>query len=122
MTEASVILFGDSTLDTSSYLDTLLKTSGSHGPLLSSFLEKAQVGLQQERSALYSAQRAAIPEVISLEALADAETRSRGRHPALHLAEVNLVQLAYFIKYGNLTPLPPPLPPPVPILGMHRCL
>ncbi|KAF2184183.1 putative polyketide synthase [Zopfia rhizophila CBS 207.26] len=107
MREKSILFFADSSQETRSFLDTILKGSKGNGPLLSSFLEKASLALQDEWSQLPSTQRAVLPNFRSLECLFEGITQGGNRHPALHLVEVVLVQLAHFINAHERAPKEP---------------
>lgn len=87
-----ILFFGDSSQETSSLLSTILSKGKGLGPLLCQLQDDVRVALQKEVSRLPSVQQAAFPVFDTLDNLKGA------RHPALHLAEVVFVQLAYFIK------------------------
>lgn len=98
MMSKRILFFGDSSQETSSLLDAILKQRKGLGPLLCQFQEDVRLALQEEVSRLPSIQQSVFPKFCALEDLKGGNIESDERHPALHLAEVVFVQLAYFIK------------------------
>ena len=93
-----ILFFGDSSQETSSLLDAILKKAKGLGPLLCQFQEDVRLALQQDISRLPSIQQAVFPDFGTLDDLKGRHLQGDSQHPALHLAEVVFVQLAYFIK------------------------
>ena len=98
MGEKNILFFADSSQDTSGYLEAILKRKTGKGPLLDAFLEKARRALADEWVRLPATQRGVLPDFRTLDCLLEASRMGGYRHPALHLVEVVLVQLAYFIR------------------------
>ncbi|KAF2444613.1 ketoacyl-synt-domain-containing protein [Karstenula rhodostoma CBS 690.94] len=93
-----ILFFGDSSQETRSLLDAILTKGKGLGPLLRQFQEDVRLALQQEVSRLPSIQQAVFPDFCALDDLKGGHIQGDGQHPALHLAEVVFVQLAYFIN------------------------
>ncbi|KAF2811543.1 ketoacyl-synt-domain-containing protein [Mytilinidion resinicola] len=98
MMSKRILFFGDSSQETSFLLDAILKKGKGQGPLLCQFQEDVRLALQEEVSRLPSIQQAAFPDFRALDDLKGGHIEGDGQHPALHLAEVVFVQLAYFIN------------------------
>ena len=98
MGQQTILFFADSSQETSGFLEPVLKGAKGKGPLLNSFLENARQALAEEWNSLPSTQRALLPNFRTLDCLLNASKQGGYRHPALHLVEVVLVQLAYLIR------------------------
>ncbi|KAH8821290.1 hypothetical protein F5884DRAFT_827558 [Xylogone sp. PMI_703] len=105
--EKTILFFADSSQETSSFLDSILKSTKANGILVSSFLENARLALQDEWSKLPSLQREVLPNFGSLNCLLEANRQTANHHPALDLVEVVLVQLANFINAYERAPKEP---------------
>ena len=92
----SIVFFGDGSNETQTALDRILLAQ-EENTLLSLFLNRVRVVLQEEYQKLSPIDREEIPSFHDLFCLVRKEHDDSRPHPALHPTELVLVQLAYFI-------------------------
>ena len=92
----SIFVFADGSQETHSGLRQLLYAR-AQGSLLSRFLGYVKSALQEEVSRIPKPDRDGLPEIYSLHDLLQDNFCESRRHPALHPAEIALVQLGHFI-------------------------
>ena len=92
----SIILFGDASLDTSTTLSQIFLIQEEHS-LLSLFFIRVDAVLQEEYSKLSAVDRKGIPEFLCLSRLQRESNSDSQLHPAIHAAQLVLVQLACFL-------------------------
>lgn len=95
-TSTNIYLFGDQTIRVQGHLQGLLYVADNG--ILTSFLEKAFLAIQQEISRLPAAERDAFPQTETLGLLLDSINRNGKHHAALESALVCIYELGYYIK------------------------
>jgi hypothetical protein len=91
----NVILFGDQTADPQQFLTKVLRRKGS--PLLSSFLEQAQVVLQEEISSQSPSHRRELPAFSNVAEFVERYYKADQPNIAIESTVTCLAQLVHFI-------------------------
>ncbi|EKD13976.1 polyketide synthase [Drepanopeziza brunnea f. sp. 'multigermtubi' MB_m1] len=112
----NVILFGDQTADPQQFLTKVLRRKGS--PLLSSFLEQAQVVLQEEVSSQSPSHRRELPAFSNIAELVERYYKADRPNIAIESTVTCLAQLVHFIGYYEQYPLEYPRSASSQILGI----
>ena len=92
----SIIFFADGSYETHSGLCRILLAE-AEGSLLSHFLRRVSSALQEEYAQVPLVDRDGLPDFYNLHDLVCENFDESTRHPALHPAEIVLVQLGHFI-------------------------
>ena len=95
--ELRILLFGDQSLDTQSFLRSQLLASRTN-PLLCLFLERTTLALRQEVSELSPLERKNIPAFSSIDELADRTFPQVKPHPGIESALLCISQLAHYFE------------------------
>lgn len=95
--ELRVLLFGDQSLDTRTYIRSQL-VAGRTNPLLRLFLDRVTLALRQEVSELSPLDRRHIPQFSSIDELADRTYPQVKNHPGIDSALLCISQLAHYFE------------------------
>ncbi|CAF9907651.1 MAG: hypothetical protein HETSPECPRED_007202 [Heterodermia speciosa] len=98
--ELRILLFGDQSSDTRSYLRNQLLT-GRTNPLLCLFFDRVTLALRQEISELSPLERRHIPTFSSIDELADRSRPQVKTHPGIDSALLCISQLAHYFEYAG---------------------
>ena len=96
MTRMNVLLFGDQTSDCHPLLRKLLHKKGN--PVLSSFLERANVALRDEITRLSSLLQEKMPQFTNIADLIERYQDHKSSSPAVESAVMCICQIASFIR------------------------